>query len=152
MFKWIAVAVMLLALTACGGGADNSGKGNAPVNEPAAGKASAGGLDHADPESVLAAYMRASDAGDAEGIKQTILPGERDDFAGATGMDGPTKYKIVERIKVSANELRIMVQLLDVPERAPDYYKKPMPHILIREQGKWYVSAIKTGMAIMGDD
>jgi hypothetical protein len=139
MNRLLCLAAPFLFLAACGGGnaANHETRANAPSTE-------AGEINYSDPESVLAAYVKAIDAGDMEALKKIVLPSERDSLTAATGTDMQCTYEIVDRKHVSDGELHISIRITNLPDRAPARMREPRPHALMREGERWYVSAFKT--------
>lgn len=103
------------------------------------GSSTGSGIDFANPESVFAAYAAATHTGDDDAIRRLLLPSQRETFTGAIG-GGSATYKIVRREDTSPSEVRLYVKVDDIDE--------VLPHVLVREEGMWYIDIDKTGWMI----
>lgn len=138
---WMALCVLCaLVLCACGGDAN-------VADNASAGTTQAAGTDFSSPESVFAAYSDATDRGDTEAMKRVLRPTQRDMVAGATGVpQGQRGYTIVRREDRSGTEVCLHVKFKSRDEA--------MPHVLVQEDGNWFVDIEKTTeamLAAMGD-
>jgi hypothetical protein len=130
MMRWMLLGVCMLTLASCGG---NAGANTA---------AQAGGVDHSTPEAVFAAYSTATDLGDVAGIERVLVPSQRGMTSGATGVPEANRgYTIVRREDRSASEVRLHVKF--------KMHDEVMPHVLVLQDGKWYLDMEKTGEAMM---
>lgn len=130
MTRWMLLCLCLLALASCGG--------NAAANTVAEG----GGADHSTPEKVFAAYSAATDLGDVAGIDAVIVPAQRGRTAGATGVSEANRgYTIVRREDRSATEVLLHVKF--------KMHDEVIPHVLVLQDGKWYLDMLKTEDAII---
>lgn len=128
--RWMLLGVCMLTLASCGG--------NTAGNTAA----QAGGVDHSTPEAVFAAYSAAIDLGDEAGIKRAMVPAQREMFAGATGVPEANRgYTIVRREDRSASEVWLHVKF--------KMQDDVMPHVMVLQEGNWYLDMEKTGEAMM---
>jgi len=135
----VIVALCGVLLAACGPESNASGTGTTAA---APGTTQAAGTDFSSPESVFAAYSDATDRGDAEALKRVLRPSQRGNVGGATGVpEGSRGFTIVRREDRSATEVCLHVKF--------KVHDEVMPHVLVLEDGKWFVDIEKTTDAIM---
>lgn len=149
MRTWVALfAAGAVLLYGCGNGQGNAAAGAGSTadaagvgNSPGAATRAAG-IDFSSPESVLAAYSDATDTGDIEVLKQVLRPSQRDMVGGATGVpEAQRGHTIVRRENRSASEVWLQVRF----KARSDV----MPHVLVLEEGKWYLDIEKTTEAML---
>jgi hypothetical protein len=115
------------------------------ADDPPAQAPAPAGVDHSTPDTVFAAYSAATDTGDVEALRNTVRPSQREMVSGATGTGGgPTGYDVVKRVEVSADEVHLHVKFASQPASIGG----PLPHVLVREGGLWYVDIERTSMMI----
>lgn len=131
------VALCGLLLAACGPEGNVAGTGTTAA---APGTTQAAGTDFSSPESVFAAYSNALDSRDEAALKQTILPNQRDSTSAGGGGGGGKGFKIVRREDRSATEVCLFVKF--------DWPEEPLPHVLVHQDGRWYMDMFKTTSAI----
>ncbi|MBX3474666.1 MAG: hypothetical protein KF754_09810 [Planctomycetes bacterium] len=131
----ITLALCACLLCACGGDS-SSAAGTAGQSNQAA------GTDFSSPEAVFAAYSDATDRGDVEGIRRVLRPEDREMASGATGVSEANRgYTIVRREDRSGTEVCLHVKFKS--------HAEVMPHVLVRQDGKWYVDMQKTMDAML---
>lgn len=133
---WIALCVLCaLVLCACGGDAN-------VADNASGGTTQAAGTDFSSPESVFAAYSDATDRGDTEALKRVLRPSQRDMVAGATGVSEANRgFTIVRREDRSGTEVCLHVKF--------KAHTEVMPHVLVKEDGKWFLDMDKTTDAML---
>lgn len=140
MKPWMLCGMCLLLLASCGGNASVSP--NAAGNVTAAADAQTAGIDFSNPEAVFAAYSTATDIGDIEAIDRVLVPSQRGMTTAASGVSEANRgYAIVRREDRSASEVRLYVKF--------KLHEEVMPHVMVLQDGKWYLDMEKTGEAMM---
>lgn len=141
--KPLLMVLPLLAalLSACGSQAEPPATATQP--SPAALSQVVDGIDFGSPEAVLLAYLVAGDKADGETMKRCLLPSQRATFIGGNGPGLPTPrvHRVVQREDRSASE----VWLSTKTEGSPFV----MPHVLVRQDARWYVDFSKSLDAAM---
>lgn len=140
--KLTVVAGVLVAamVSACGQEANMA----EPAPQPAAPVSThvVNGIDFGNPEAVVLAYMNAGDRGDGETMKLCLRQSQRATFmGGSVGLPEPRVHQIVGRERRSASEVCLTVKTGD------SSFTKP--HVLVLEDGKWFVDFRKSLDAMM---
>lgn len=131
-------------VTACGGEPNVSVAPPPPQAMPAPVSHVVDGIDFGNPEAVLLAYLAAGDKGDGETMKRCLRPSQRATFVGGhgKGLPGPRTHQIVRREDRSASEVCLFAKAGES--------SFVMAHVLVFEDGKWYLDFRKSLDATMG--